>query len=44
MYSEDDLLPISALQHLMFCERQWALIHLEQVWQENFLTAEGRLN
>jgi len=43
MYSEDDLLPISALQHLAFCERQWALIHLEQGWSENALTAEGRL-
>jgi CRISPR-associated exonuclease Cas4 len=42
MYSEDDLLPISALQHLAFCERQWALIHLEQQWVENRLTAEGR--
>lgn len=43
MYSEDDLLPISALQHLVFCERQWALIHLEGVWAENQLTAEGRV-
>lgn len=43
MYSEDDLLPLSGLQHLMFCERQWALIHLEQQWVENRLTAEGRL-
>jgi len=43
MFSEDDLLPISALQHLVFCERQWALIHLEQVWTENVLTTEGRL-
>lgn len=43
MFSEDDLLPISALQHLAFCERQWALIHLEQVWNENALTAEGRV-
>jgi CRISPR-associated exonuclease Cas4 len=42
MYSEDELLPISALQHLAFCERQWALIHLEQVWSENAFTAEGR--
>jgi CRISPR-associated exonuclease Cas4 len=42
MYSEDDLLPLSALQHLAFCERQWALIHLEQQWAENRLTAEGR--
>jgi CRISPR-associated exonuclease Cas4 len=43
MYAEDDLLPISALQHLAFCERQWALIHLEGAWEENRLTAEGRL-
>jgi CRISPR-associated exonuclease Cas4 len=42
MFTEDDLLPISALQHLAFCERQWALIHLERVWNENALTAEGR--
>ncbi len=43
MYTEDDLLPISGLQHLHFCERQWGLIHIEQVWDENRLTAEGRV-
>lgn len=43
MYAEDDLVMISALQHFVFCERQCALIHLEQVWAENRLTAEGRL-
>jgi CRISPR-associated exonuclease Cas4 len=43
MYSEDDLLPISGLQHLVFCERQWGLIHIEQQWEENRLTAEGRI-
>jgi CRISPR-associated exonuclease Cas4 len=42
MYSEDDLLPLSGLQHLAFCERQWGLIHIEQAWSENRLTAEGR--
>jgi CRISPR-associated exonuclease Cas4 len=42
MYSESDLLPLSGLQHLAYCERQWALIHLEQQWAENQLTAEGR--
>lgn len=42
MYSEDDLIPISALQHLAFCERQCALIHVEGVWMENRFTAEGR--
>jgi CRISPR-associated exonuclease Cas4 len=43
MYTEEDLLPISGLQHLHFCERQWGLIHLEQQWEENRLTAEGRI-
>jgi len=42
-FAEDDLLPISALQHLEFCPRQCALIHLEGLWDENILTAEGRL-
>ncbi len=42
MYNEDDLLPISALQHWLFCSRQCGLIHLEQVWSENKLTAQGR--
>lgn len=42
MFTEDDLLPLSALQHLLFCERQCALIHLEQVWVENPLTLEGK--
>lgn len=42
-YAEADLLALSALQHLVFCERQCALIHLEQAWRENFLTAEGRV-
>ncbi len=43
MFSEDDLLPISAMQHLLFCPRQCALIHNEQSWLENRLTAEGRV-
>ena len=43
MYSEDDLIPLSALQHLIFCERQCALIHVEQAWDENRFTAEGRI-
>ncbi len=43
MYSEDDLLMLSALQHLLFCPRQCALIHVEQLWVENRLTAEGRI-
>lgn len=43
MYTEDELLPLSGLQHLLFCDRQCALIHIEQVWAENVLTAEGRI-
>ena len=43
MYSEDDLIQLSALQHFVFCRRQCALIHIEQVWAENKLTAEGRI-
>jgi CRISPR-associated exonuclease Cas4 len=41
-YSDADLLPLSALQHLVYCERQCALIHLDRVWVENRFTAEGR--
>ncbi len=41
MFTEDDLLPLSGLQHLLFCERQAALIHLEQIWVDNALTVEG---
>ncbi len=40
-FTESELLPISALQHLLFCERQCALIHLDGAWGENRLTAEG---
>jgi CRISPR-associated exonuclease Cas4 len=43
MYSIDDLIQLSALQHMAFCPRQCALIHVEQVWAENRLTAEGRI-
>lgn len=42
-FAEADLLPLSGLQHLVFCERQCALIHLERAWLENALTAEGRV-
>jgi CRISPR-associated exonuclease Cas4 len=43
VYSEDDLLPISGLQHLLYCERQFALIHVEQIWEDNRFTAEGEV-
>jgi CRISPR-associated exonuclease Cas4 len=41
MYSEEEYLMLSALQHLLFCERQCFLIHSEQEWQENYFTAAG---
>ena len=43
MYSEDEFLMLSGVQHFSFCCRQWALIHVEQKWVENVLTAEGRV-
>ena len=43
MTTSDDYLPLSGLQHFSFCRRQWALIHLEQQWEENVLTAQGRI-
>lgn len=42
-YPEDELLPLSGLQHLLFCERQCALIHIERLWAENYFTATGRI-
>lgn len=43
MHTDEDLIPLSALQHLLFCRRQCALIHIEQLWSENVFTAEGRV-
>ena len=43
MFTEDQLLPLSALQHWLYCPRQCGLIHLEQVWAENKFTAEGQV-
>ena len=40
---EKDYLLISGIQHFSFCRRQWALIHIENQWKENQLTAEGRV-
>lgn len=41
--AEDSLIPLSALQHYLFCPRQCALIHVEQLWADNAATAEGNL-
>jgi CRISPR-associated exonuclease Cas4 len=43
MSSENRSIPLSALQHYLFCPRQCALIHNEQVWAENEFTAEGQI-
>lgn len=40
---DDDLIPLSALQHYLYCPRQCALIHVERLWAENRQTAEGRV-
>ncbi|MDR1940059.1 MAG: CRISPR-associated protein Cas4 [Clostridiales bacterium] len=42
-YGEDDFLLLSGIQHFSFCPRQWALIHIEGLWSENFFTASGRV-
>ncbi|MEZ4837460.1 MAG: CRISPR-associated protein Cas4 [Caldilineaceae bacterium] len=42
-YTPEDLLPLSGIQHFLFCRRQWALIHVERQWQENALTVEGKI-
>ena len=43
MYSEEDMLVLSGIQHFRFCPRQWALIHIEQQWEDNRLTIEGQI-
>ena len=43
IYREEDFLLLSGLQHFKFCRRQWALIHIEQQWAENFRTTDGKL-
>ncbi len=40
-YKEEDFLMLSGIQHFVFCRRQWALIHMEMLWEENILTVEG---
>lgn len=42
-YSEDDYLMLSGIQHFAFCRRQWALIHIEQQWENNYRTTAGEL-
>ncbi len=42
-YPESEYLMLSGIQHFTFCRRQWALIHIEQQWEENLRTVEGNL-
>ena len=41
--SEEDFLSLSGLQHIVFCRRQWALIHIENQWKDNYRTVDGAL-
>ncbi len=43
MYAEEDYLMLSGIQHFSFCRRQWAMIHVEQQWEENVRTTAGEL-
>lgn len=43
MYPEEDYLMLSGIQHFAFCRRQWAIIHVEQQWAENYKTTAGKL-
>ncbi|MBR1691445.1 MAG: CRISPR-associated protein Cas4 [Lachnospiraceae bacterium] len=40
-YDEENFLMLSGIQHYTFCKRQWALIHIEQQWADNYLTVDG---
>ncbi len=42
-YKEEEYLQLSGIQHFRFCRRQWALIHIENLWAENGRTAEGQI-
>lgn len=42
-YKEEEYLNLSGLQHFAFCRRQWAMIHIEQQWQENYRTVAGEI-
>lgn len=43
MYAEEDHLMLSGIQHFAFCKRQWAMIHIEQQWAENYRTTAGEI-
>ncbi len=43
MFTDDEFLPVSLIQHLLFCERRAALVHIERLWADNFFTMEGTI-
>ena len=43
IYSEEEFLQLSGIQHFSFCRRQWALIHIENQWAENYRTIDGAI-
>ena len=43
VFKEEAYLQLSGLQHFSFCRRQWALIHIEQLWAENLRTVDGKI-
>ena len=43
IYQDEDFLQLSGLQHFKFCRRQWALIHVEKQWAENYRTMDGAI-
>lgn len=42
-YPEEEWLDLSGIQHFSYCPRQWALIHIEKQWADNFFTADGQV-
>ncbi len=42
-FDDEDFLQLSGLQHFLFCRRQWALIHIEELWAENLRTTSGEI-
>lgn len=40
---DNSMLMLSGIQHFVFCPRQWALIHIEQLWADNLHTIQGEI-
>jgi len=41
LWHDEELVPLSALEHFAYCPRQCALIHVEQAFEENVFTLRG---